>query len=63
MNSTRIGLAGLLLCANLFATSRVITKDITTNTTWADTVFLNKTDFTVMGGVRLKLTPGTVVKL
>jgi hypothetical protein len=63
MKMNKMGMLSLVVWANLFASSISVTSDVTTNTTWnADTVFLNKADFTVQSGARLTILPGTAVK-
>jgi hypothetical protein len=63
MNLYNTGIMSLAVCANLFASSLVVSSDIATNTSWnTDTVFVNKAGFTVLSGTRLTIAPGTVVK-
>lgn len=48
---------------HISASSITVTSDITTNTIWeADTVFIDKPDFTIHRGSRLTIAPGTTVK-
>jgi hypothetical protein len=53
----------LFAVLNVSALSIVVTSDITTNTTWdADTIFIDKPDFTIQSGSRLTIAPGTVIR-
>ncbi len=64
MKMNKVVLVTLLFAMNLVASSQVVSSDITTDATWdADTVFIDKPDFTVQSGARLTIVPGTAVKV
>ncbi len=63
MKVGRAVLMALLFSVNLLASSQIVTSDITSNTLWnADTVYIDKSGFSVQSGVRLTIAPGTVVR-
>lgn len=62
MKITKMIAVNLLLFVNIFASSLIVTSDVTSNTSWdADTVIINKEFFEIKEGARLTIGSGVHV--